>query len=121
MDDLARAEKFYTGMGWTKIVPFSNEVGTCIKISNTIYVMLLLPSFFQEFTPKKIADAHSVSEALLGLSANSKQEVDELMEKAIVLGGKETRPPQDHGFMYGRDFEDPDGHIWELFWMQQPA
>jgi predicted lactoylglutathione lyase len=90
-------------------------------VSDTIYVMLLVESFFQSFTNKPIADATKTTEVLICLSCNSRAEVDGLVAKAVAAGGKTPRPPQDHGFMYGHAFEDLDGHIWELMYMDAAA
>lgn len=89
--------------------------------SDTIYTMLLRRDFFQTFIKKDIADAHCVTESLTCLSRDSRAAVDEMVANAIAAGGKETRPPQDHGFMYGRAFEDLDGHIIECVWMNPEA
>ncbi len=83
-------------------------------ISDTIVVMLLAEPFFKTFTTKGIADTSTSTEALLGLSAETREAVDALVDKALETGGSET---QDHGFMYSRSFQDPDGHIWEIIWM----
>jgi hypothetical protein len=86
-------------------------------LSETIHVMLLTHDKFRQFTPKRIADAHETSEVLICISADSREAVDEITAKALAAGGREPRGPQDYGFMYGRSFEDPDGHIWEVMWM----
>jgi len=83
--------------------------------------MLLTHNKFAQFTPKKIADAHATSEVLICISADSREAVDDMTEKALAAGGREPREPQDYGFMYGRSFEDPDGHIWEPMWMDMEA
>lgn len=90
-------------------------------ISEDIYSMLLTEAFFQGFTPKTVTDAQKGTEVLLALSADSRQAVDELVNKALAAGGTEVREPQDHGFMYARSFNDLDGHIWEIFWMDPDA
>lgn len=90
-------------------------------ITEDIYAMILTHSKFKEFTHKEIADATKTTEVLIGLSFDSKEKVNELTDKAVQAGGTETRGPQDYGFMYGRSFNDLDGHIWELFWMDPEA
>jgi predicted lactoylglutathione lyase len=90
-------------------------------IAEDIYAMLLVEPFFQTFTNKRIADARESTEVLVCLSCESRAEVDELVRKALAAGGTTPRPPQDHGFMYGHAFEDPDGHVWELMWMDPAA
>jgi predicted lactoylglutathione lyase len=90
-------------------------------VSETIFVMLLTHQKFRQFSPKPIADARASSEVLLCLSADSREAVDELVGKAAAGGRLDPSPKQDHGFMYGRSFEDPDGHIWEVVWMDVEA
>ena len=119
--DLARATGFYEAVGATKNPQFSDATASCMVLSETIHVMLLTHDKFGQFTPKRIADAHAVSEVLICISADSRAEVDDIMDKALAAGGGEPREPQDHGFMYGRSFEDPDGHIWEPMWMDLEA
>jgi predicted lactoylglutathione lyase len=90
-------------------------------VSDVIHVMILTHDKFRQFTPRPIADAKAASEVLLCISADSREAVDDLTDKALAAGGGEVRPPQDYGFMYGRAFEDPDGHIWEPMWMDMAA
>ncbi len=115
--DIERTRQFFSSLGFAFNPQFSNEQALCMIVSDSIYVMLLRENFFQGFTPKPIADAAKVTETLLCLSCDSRQQVDELVSKALAAGGKTLRPPQDHGFMYGHSFEDLDGHIWELMYM----
>ena len=90
--------------------------------SETIHTMLMTHDKFRQFTPKPIADAKAASEVLVCVSADSREEVDAVVEKAAAAGGRaDPGPKQDHGFMYGRGFEDPDGHIWEVMWMDPAA
>ena len=120
--DLAAATAFYESIGAEKNEQFCDGSASCMVLSETIFVMLLTHEHFTQFTPKKIADAHTTSEVLLCLSADSRGEVDGLVEKAVKGGGsKDPCPVQDHGFMYGRSFEDLDGHIWEVMWMDVAA
>lgn len=115
--NLARSKEFFASLGFSFNPQFTNEQAACMVISDTIYVMLLVESFFQGFTSKTIADATKTAEVLVCLSCESRAKVDELVAKAIAAGGAAPRAPQDHGFMYGHGFEDPDGHIWELVHM----
>ncbi|HEX7634072.1 MAG TPA: VOC family protein [Noviherbaspirillum sp.] len=115
--NLQRTKEFFLSLGFTFKPQFSNEQGACMVVSDTIYVMLLTESFFQTFTGKPIADASKVAEVLVCLSCESRAKVDELIAKAVAAGGKTSREPQDHGFMYNHCFEDLDGHIWELVCM----
>jgi predicted lactoylglutathione lyase len=115
--DLDRSKAFYESLGFTINQQFSDETGACVVISDTIFVMLLTHDKFKQFTPKEIADAHKTTEVLNALSVASKERVDELMELALNNGGTQNGQTQEYDFMYGRDFNDPDGHIWELFYM----
>lgn len=115
--DLERSKAFFSCLGFTFNAQFTNEQGACMIVSDDIYVMLLAEKFFQTFTTKRVANAREVTEVLTCLSCESRAQVDELVAKAISAGGTAPRAPQDHGFMYGHGFEDPDGHIWELVHM----
>jgi predicted lactoylglutathione lyase len=120
--DLARATAFYESIGAVKNEQFSDATGSGMVFSETIHAMLLTHDKFSQFTPKEIADAHTTSEVLICISAESREDVDSLVDKAAPAGGKaDTCPKQDYGFMYGRSFEDPDGHIWEVMWMDVEA
>ena len=115
--NLNNSIEFYTKLGYTFNQQFTSENATCMIISETIYAMLLVESYFKTFTDKQIIDAHKSCEALFALSAENKDKVNELVEKAISSGGIEPRPAIDHGFMYSRSYNDLDGHTWEVFWM----
>ncbi|MDW6026232.1 VOC family protein [Mesorhizobium sp. BAC0120] len=119
--DLKRSIGFYEAVGATKNPQFSDDTAACMVVSDAIYVMLLTHEKFRQFTPKTIADARSTSEVLLCLSADSRDGVDEIVGKAAAGGRLDPCPKQDYGFMYGRSFEDPDGHIWEVMWMDVEA
>jgi len=118
--DLERSKAFFTALGFSLNPQFSNEKGACMVISEDIYAMLLTEPFFQTFTKKPVSDGKS-TEVLLCLSCESRAEVDDLVKKAVAAGGRTANAPQDHGFMYGHGFEDPDGHGWELMWMDMAA
>lgn len=115
--DLERSKGFFTKLGFTFNPQFTDENAACMIISQHIYVMLLTESFFKGFINKQIADTSSVTETILALATESRNEVDEIMQKVSGAGGTELRPAIDHGFMYQRSFEDPDGHLWEVFYM----
>lgn len=115
--DLNKSIEFFTKLGFTFNQQFTDDTATCMIISETIYAMLLTHEKFQSFTPKQICDATKSSEVLNALSCESRKEVDDLVAKAVAAGGKDYRAAEDHGFMYQHGFEDLDGHIWELFWM----
>jgi predicted lactoylglutathione lyase len=120
--DLARATAFYEAVGARKNAQFCDETASCMVFSETIHTMLLTHDKFRLFTPKAIADAKQTSEVLICISADSRAEVDAMVDKAGSAGGRaDPGPKQDHGFMYGRSFEDPDGHIWEVMWMDVAA
>lgn len=119
--DLAAAKAFYEAIGAVNEPRFTDDTAAAMVFSDTIHVMLLTHDKFRQFTPRRIADARETTEVLIALSADSREEVDDIAEKAIAAGGREARPAEDHGWMYGRAFEDLDGHIWEPFWMDVEA
>jgi uncharacterized protein len=120
--DLERSTAFYEAVGAAKNQQFSDGTASCMVLSDTIHTMLLTHEKFSQFTPKKIADAKQTSEVLICISADSRTAVDEMVGKAGAAGGTvDPSPKQDYGFMYGRSFEDPDGHIWEVMWMDVAA
>jgi predicted lactoylglutathione lyase len=122
VSDLARATAFYQAIGAEKNAQFSDATASCMVFSDTIHVMLLTPDKFRQFTPKKIADARTSSEVLICISADSRAAVEDMVDRAQAAGGViDPGPKQDYGFMYGRSFEDPDGHIWEVMWMDVAA
>lgn len=115
--DLPRARTFYEALGFTHNPAFSDDGGACMVLSETIYVMLLTHAKWQGFTTRPICPAGS-SEVSLALSCDDKAEVNRLVDAGALCGGKaDVNPPEDHGFMFQRTIADPDGHIWEPFWM----
>ncbi|MEO3975628.1 VOC family protein [Streptomyces sp. CAU 1734] len=119
--DLDAAKKFFTGLGYTANAQFSDETTASFPLSDTIVVMLHTHPKYAEFTQKQIVDSTTSSEVLLALSAESREKVDELVEKAVAAGGSLTGDTRDYGFMYGRAFDDLDGHTWEVVWMDPAA
>jgi uncharacterized protein len=116
--DLAQSTAFYEAIGFTKNPDFSNDQASAMIYDDTLSVMLLTHGFYAGFLgSKKIANAHETTEVLNALQLDSREAVDTFFDKAIAAGGQKTIDTYDHGFMYGRDFEDLDGHIWEVFWM----
>lgn len=115
--DLPRSKAFYAALGADNDARFTDESAACMRWSDTIHVMLLTHEKYRQFTEKAIADTRATSAALLCLMLEERGEVDPLIDRAVASGGRETRPRQDHGFMYGGAFEDPDGHVWEIGWM----
>ncbi|MEV8034127.1 VOC family protein [Streptomyces sp. NPDC002742] len=121
VSDVDTSKKFFTELGYTINPQFSTDDCACVVISDTIIAMLLSKQRYADFTKKQIADATKTSEVLLCLSAESREKVDELVDAAIAAGGSGTGEAQDQGFMYGRAFDDPDGHTWEVMWMDPAA
>lgn len=119
--NLSKTVEFFTKVGFSFNPQFTDENATCMVISETIFVMLLVEKFFKTFISKEICDASRDAEAIIALSLESREKVDLLMSKAIGAGGTEPRKAQDHGWMYGRNFQDIDGHLWEVFWMDESA
>lgn len=119
--ELARSVAFFTELGYQFNPQFTDENATCMVVSDTISVMLLVEKFFQTFTTKPVCDATQSTEVLICLSCDSRAAVDDLVRKALAAGGKVPRPPQDQDFMYGHGYEDLDGHIWELVYMAPTA
>lgn len=117
VSNLGQSIHFFEGLGYSFNKQFTDESAACMVISNDIYAMLLTHDKFNQFTNKNIVDAKNNTEVLVCLSAESRNNVDELLDKALAGGASEYREPQDYGFMYGRSFEDLDGHIWEVMWM----
>jgi len=120
--DLPRSMKFYEAVGFTNNPQFTNDQAAAMMWSDEIVVMLLKHDFWKTFTPKAIPDAHTSAQVLIALSQESPDEVEAIVAKAVAAGGKaDPTPKQDLGFMYGRSFEDPDGHIWENAFMDMSA
>ena len=115
--DLNKTIEFFTKLGFKFNPQFTDENATCMIIGENIFAMLLVEKFFKTFTKKEICNARKSTEVILALAVESRKEVNEMVAKAIKAGGKEPREPQDHGWMYGRSFEDINGHIWEVFYM----
>ena len=119
--DLNRSVEFFTKLGFSFNAQFTDETATSMIVSDDIFVMLLTHEKFKTFTPKEICDATKNTEVLVCLSSQSREEVDEMVRKAVTAGGTTYNQPQDHGFMYGHGFGDLDGHIWEIIYMEPSA
>ncbi len=115
--DLGKSIEFFTQLGFSSNPQFTDENAGCIVISDDIYTMLLVEPFFQSFTNKEMVDATKSTEAILALGLDSRQRVDELVDKALAAGGLPGHYTSDDGFMYGRSFQDLDGHLWEVLYM----
>lgn len=117
--DLNKSIEFFTKLGYTFNQQFTDETATCMVVSDTIFVMLLIETRFKDFTKKPIADAKKQTEVLLSLQVENKAKVGEMVNKAIKAGGEIYAEPQDHGWMYLHSFADLDGHQWEIFFMDE--
>jgi len=119
--DLKRSVSFFTSLGYAFNPQFTDENATCMIVDENIFVMLLVEPFFKTFTKKAVADATKSTEVLVCLSCDSRAEVDALAKKAVAAGGMTPSPAQDHGFMYQHGYQDLDGHLWELVYMEPNA
>jgi len=113
--DLPKSIAFFKALGFSYNPQFSDDSGACIIVSETIYVMLATHTRFRDFTPKAVCDTSKAVEVLLNLKCESRDEVDNLVAKALAAGGSTYDKPEDLGFMYSHSFVDPDGHGWGLF------
>jgi predicted lactoylglutathione lyase len=116
--DLGKSVAFFEKLGYRFNPQFTDETAACMVVSEDIFVMLLIHDKFKTFTPKAICDATKSTEVLTCLSCDSRAQVDETVRNAVAAGGTTYNEPQDHGFMYGHGFQDLDGHIWELIYME---
>ena len=119
--DLNETVDFFTKLGFAFNPQFTDENATCMIVSNDIFVMLLVEKFFKTFTKKELCDTTKDTEVIVALSTETREKVDQMINKVIEAGGKEHRKPQDHGWMYGRSFEDINGHLWEVIFMDKNA
>ena len=115
--DLPRAKSFYEAVGFKNNPQFTDDTAACMVLSESIYVMLLVRGRFAGFAPRPVADPLAVTGAIYALDCASRDAVKALCETAFAAGGRKYKEPEDHGFMFGWGFEDPDGHTWEPFWM----
>lgn len=119
--NLDKSMEFFTKLGFTFNLQFTDETAACMIVAEDIFVMLLTEDKFKTFTPKTICDATKSTEVLVCLTSESREKVDEMVRKAVAAGGATYNQPQDHGFMYGHGFQDLDSHIWELVFMEPDA
>jgi predicted lactoylglutathione lyase len=117
--DLQRSKAFFAKLGFTYDPRFTDDKAACMVVSDVAYVMLLQEAFYRTFTNREPCDTTRQNEGLVALSCESRAEVDALVRTALEAGGAQAMPPQDHGFMYERSFYDPDGHHWEVLWMDR--
>jgi uncharacterized protein len=119
--DLKKSMEFFRKLGYTFNAQFTDETAACMVIAEDIFAMLLTEAKFKGFTPNAICDARKSTEMLVALSCDTRDQVDDTVRKAVAAGGNTYNKPQDHGFMYGHGFQDLDGHIWEVFFMEPSA
>ncbi|RBY90371.1 glyoxalase [Blastococcus sp. TBT05-19] len=119
--DLARTDAFYAALGFRRNDQFSDDKAVSYVIEENIVVMLLTRERFADFVAGEVGDPAQATSALLAVSADSREDVDRMVAVAIEAGGKPWMPAQDHGFMYGSSFADPDGNVWEVMWMDPSA
>ena len=119
--DLERSKRFFSTLGFGFNPKFTDDKAACMIVSDEAYVMLLTEPMFRTFTKRQPCDTTRQTEGLFALSCASRPEVDHLVKTAVAAGGTHAMEPQDHGFMYGWSFYDPDGHHWEVFWMDPKA
>jgi predicted lactoylglutathione lyase len=117
VEDLDRSVAFFTELGFTFDERFTDETATAMVVNDQAVVMLLVKDRFADFTKKQIVDSRMQTETILALSAESREDVDRFADKALAAGGSPANDPMEMDFMYGRSFQDPDGHQWEIFWM----
>ncbi|MBB6669419.1 VOC family protein [Cohnella nanjingensis] len=119
--DLNRTKEFFSSIGFEFNPQFSDDKSACMVINDNTFVQMLAESYFRTFVDKPVADVASAAGGIIALSADSREHVDELADKALTAGGKQFKEPADHGFMYVRSFEDLDGHLWEIAYMDMSA
>lgn len=119
--NLSKSFEFYEQIGAKNNPQFTDDTAACMVISDTIFVMLLTHEKFNSFTSRAISDAHKSAQMILALSEDSKEDVDARVKASSSLGTADPNPKQDLGFMYSRSFADPDGHLWEVLWMDPQA
>ncbi len=119
--DLNKSVAFFTKLGFEFNPQFTDENATCMIIGENIFAMLLVEDYFKTFIQKEISDTTNTSEVILAISAENREQVDEFVNKALDAGGTHSKDAIDHGFMYGWGFQDIDGHLWEIFYMDPSA
>lgn len=121
VEDLPRSVEFFTGLGFTFDPRFTDDSATCMIVGEQAFVMLMVRDRFADFTSRPTSDATAATEGIYAVSATSREEVDQLADAALAGGATPAKPPMDMGFMYVRSFHDPDGHHWEVAWMDMDA
>lgn len=118
-DDLVKTKEFFSALGFTFDPNFTNDEAACLIIAENIYSMIHTDKSFKRFTDKELCNSRTTTEALFALSCSSREEVDQIVNKSVEAGGKAHKEKQDHGFMYAHGFEDLDGHIWEVLYIDE--
>ena len=121
VEDLGKTVEFFTKLGFSFDPRFTDEHATCMIVSEEAFVMLLTQERFKDFTKKELSDSKTQTEVIVAVSADSREKVDEFADTALAAGGQPANEPMEYGFMYGRSFQDPDGHLWEVVWMDPSA
>ena len=121
VEDLGRSVEFFEKLGFAFDPRFTDETATCMIVSDEAFVMLLVKDRFKDFTKKELADPATQTEAIVAVSAATRDEVDVFADTALEAGGQPANEPLEFDFMYGRSFHDPDGHLWEVIWMDMSA
>lgn len=117
--DLEKTKDFFSKIGFKFNEQFTDKNAACLVIGDNIFAMLLTEDYFKTFTKKDLSNAANTTEVILALSAESREQVDDIVNAALAAGGSPSNDPVDHGFMYGWSFQDPDGHLWEVMYMDQ--
>ena len=117
--DLKKTMEFFKAIGFTFNPKFTDDKAACLVIGDNIFAMLILEKYFKTFNKKAVTDTSQSAEVMLAIAFENRQKVDEIADKALKSGGSPSMPPQDHGWMYSRSFQDPDGHLWETFTMDE--
>lgn len=115
--NLDKSVEFFAALGFTFNPDYTDENATCLIVNDGACVMLLVEAYFKTFTSKDLADATGATEAIMTCSVDSREAVDEMVRQALTAGGAPSQEAQDYGFMYTHSFQDPDGHLWEVMWM----
>jgi len=121
VSDLDRAKRFYEALGFSINPRFTDDTAACVVVSETIYVMLLTHAKFADFVTGEIADAKAAAGAIYCLSEESREAVSAFKARALAAGARPWKPDLDYGFMFGASFQDLDGHVWEVMWMDAKA
>ena len=115
VEDVAKTREFFSALGFDFDPMCSGDQTVCVILAEGVRAMLMDADFFRAFTDKTVVDSRESTEAVIALDVGDRESVDGILERAVAAGGRESREPRDAGFMFGRGFEDPDGHLWEVY------